>query len=486
MKSSRIFYLWMILMLGCFNASAEVVLPKILGHNMVLQCNKPVPIWGTAAAGEKVTIKFANQTKTITTDTTGNWKVMLDPMAASANPATLTISGTNTIKLHNILVGEVWLCSGQSNMSYEMRKNSKVKKPDTSTTNSPVDELDRAHNPNIRIFLVTQKNLAKPDPANAGWDIAQDSALRVFSAAGYFFAKNLNHELNVPIGIICAAVSGSRIEPWIPETAFNNSTYFKSISKDSSSINGADGKFYHRMIELLAPMALRGFLWYQGEANMTETVSYAHKMQLLINSWRTTWSDQSLPFYYVQIAPYLYSKMPSKRVITPETEAYFWETQAQVMNIPHTGMIVTNDLNDDVNNLHPLYKWEVGHRLALLALAKTYKKKVVYSGPVYQGMKVRGNTIELTFKYANGGLISNNHKPLDWFTIAGTDGKFVPAEAVIKGDKVIVSATDVAKPAAVRFAWNESAQPNLFNKSGLPARPFRTDHPLKISFTDNQ
>jgi sialate O-acetylesterase len=267
----------LIVLLACFTSRATVVLPKILANNMVLQREKPVPVWGTAAIGEKVAVKFANQTKTTTTDASGNWKVALDPMSASAKPATLTISGTNTIKLENILVGEVWLCSGQSNMSYEMRKNSKVTKPDTSTANSPVDELDRAHNPQIRIFLVTQKNLSKPDSTHSGWDIAQDSALRAFSAAGYFFAKNLNHELNVPVGIISAAISGSRIEPWIPETAFTNSAYFKSVSKDSADVSGADGKFYHRMIEGLAPLALRGFLWYQGEANMTETVSYAHK-----------------------------------------------------------------------------------------------------------------------------------------------------------------------------------------------------------------
>jgi sialate O-acetylesterase len=207
-------------------------------------------------------------------------------------------------------------------------------------------------------------------------------------------------------------------------------------------------------------------------------------MQLLINGWRSAWNDQTLPFYYTQIVPYLYSKMPSTKVITPETEARFWESQAQVMNIPNTGMIVTNDLNDDVKNLHPLYKWEIGRRLALVALAKTYKKQVVYSGPVYRDMKISGSKIALTFADVAGGLISNDNKPLTWFTIAGADGKFVAADAEIKGDKVIVSAKDITKPTAVRFAWNEAAQPNLFNKSGLPARPFRTDSALKIDLTD--
>ena len=476
----------LILLLCSFSGYAEVVLPKILGNGMVLQREKPVPIWGTAAAGEKVTVKFNNQAKTTTADASGNWKVLLDAMPASAKGATLTISGTNTIQLTDILVGEVWLCSGQSNMLYEMRKNSKVAKPDTMTTAySPVDELEHAHNPQIRIFLVTQKNLAKPDSMHSGWSIAQDSVLRAFSAAGYFFAKNLNHDLNVPVGVVCAAVSGSRIEPWIPEAAFNDSPYFKRVSKDSAKVSGADGKFWNRMISPLAPLAIRGFLWYQGEANMTETVSYIHKMQLLINSWRNAWNEATMPFYYVQIVPYYYSKMDPKTVIPPQTLPRFWEAQSMVQNIPNTGMIITTDLNDDPKNLHPTFKWEIGRRLELLALAKTYKKPVMYSGPVYQQMHISGSKIILDFTHTGSGLISRDGKPLSHFTIAETDGVFTDANAIIKGNTVVVSAPSVSKPTAVRFAWSEDAQPNFYNKNGLPAAPFRTDNPLKFNPTDN-
>lgn len=482
----RIAGISLIALLSCFVTRAEVILPKILGNGMVLQREKPVPIWGTATAGEKVTVKFGKQTKSTVTDASGNWKVVLSPMPASAKPNTLIIKGNNTIKLTDILVGEVWLCSGQSNMSYEMRKNSKVKKPDTLTqAYSPVDELEHAHNPQIRIFLVTQKNLAKPDSTHSGWSIAQDSALRAFSAAGYFFGKNLNHDLNVPVGIISAAVSGSRIEPWIPETAFSQSAYFNRVGKDSAKVNGADGKFYHRMIEQLVPISMRGILWYQGEANMTETISYVHKMQLLINSWRTAWHEQTMPVYYVEIAPYYYSKMKSTAVITPQTLPQFWEAQSLVQNIPNTGMIVTTDLNDDVKNLHPPFKWEIGRRLELLALAKTYKKPVIYAGPVYQQMHIYGNQVILEFKNTGSGLTSSDGKPLNYFTIAGADGKFVNANAVIKGNTVVVSSPEVAKPTTVRFAWQEDAQPNLFNKNGLPAAPFRTNNPLTFNPTDN-
>jgi len=483
-KASR---LAIVALLSWFSSNAEVKLPKILGNGMVLQRLKPVPVWGTASSGEKVTVTFGKQSKTTITNATGYWQVLLDAMPASDNAETMTIAGTNTITLTDILVGEVWICSGQSNMAYEMRKNMKVAKPDTSTANSPVDELERAHNPAIRIFLTTQKNLTiDPNPNHTGWNIAQDSALKAFSAAGYFFAKKINQELHVPVGIICSAISGSRIEPWMPEEAFENSSYFKT-TKDSAKAGGDHGKFYHRMIEPLAPMAIRGFLWYQGEANVTETISYTHKFQLLINSWRSLWHDETLPFYYVQIVPYYYSKMKTTLTITPETEPAFWEAQTMALNIPNTGMIQTTDLNDDIKNLHPPFKWEIGRRLALVALAKTYGvKNLVYSGPIYKSMKINGNKITIDFKFVGDGLESHNSRPLNYFTIAGADGKFVDATAYIKGkNEVVVFSPEVKSPTTVRFGWQEDAQPNLFNKDGLPAMPFRTNNPLTFNATEN-
>ncbi|RAV57363.1 sialate O-acetylesterase [Mucilaginibacter rubeus] len=451
---------------------------------MVLQRNAPVPVWGTASPGEKVTVKFAKQTKTITADVAGKWLVKLDAMPASAKPATLTISGKNTIQLQNILVGEVWLCSGQSNMQYEMRKNSKVKKPDTSTANSPVDELDRAHNPQIRIFLVTQKNMLKPDSTHSGWSVAEDSALRAFSAAGYFFAKNLQHDLKVPVGIISSAVSGSRIEPWVSQEGFDAIPYFKA---NNIKIDGDPGKFYAKMIEPVAPFALKGFLWYQGESAcfLGETISYTYKMEALVNNWRKLWGDKTLPFYYVQIAPYYYTQGKGPVTYTQFTEPELREAQAAALQIPHTGMIITTDLNDDLKNIHPPFKWEVGRRLELQALANTYKQRVVFSGPVYKNMKINGDKIILEFDHVGAGLVSHDGKPLTDFTIAGADENFVTATATIKGNTVEVSATSVTKPVAARFAWSETAQPNFYNKDGLPAAPFRTDNPLKFTLTAN-
>ncbi len=483
-------YIAIILLLSCIAVAgstyAEVVLPKILGNNMVLQRNKPVPVWGTAVAGEAITVKFGNQTKKATADATGNWQIILDPMPASATPQVLEIKGTNTIKLENVLVGEVWLCSGQSNMSYEMRKNSKVRRPDTSTVNSPIDELDRAQNPQIRIFLTTQKNLRKPDSTHAGWDIAEGTALRDFSAAGYFFAKNLNHDLKVPVGIICSAISGSRIEPWMPREAFDEIPYFKDTNY---KIDGDPGKLYVNMIAPVAPYALRGFLWYQGESGsyLAETISYTYKMEALIHWWRKLWNNKDLPFYYVQIAPFYYSRAKSSSNVpfTIYTEPELREAQTMALKIPHTGMIVTTDLNDSLTNIHPAFKWVVGQRLELQALGNTYDKKVVFSGPMYDKMKIKGDKIILDFKYTGNGLVSHDGKPLSYFTIAGNDGKFVDATAIIKGDKVEVSSPEVSSPVAVRFGWTEVAEPNFYNKDGLPAVPFRTDNPLKFTLTAN-
>jgi sialate O-acetylesterase len=463
----------------CLPTMAEVVMPKIWGSNMVLQRNKPVPVWGIAAAGEKVTVKFGKQIKATFADASGKWGVTLNPLMASSKPADMVISGTNTITYKNVLVGEVWLCSGQSNMEYEMRKNSKVAKPDSTDKNSPVDELERAHNSQIRIFVVTQKNLWRSDPTRQGWSIAQDSALRVFSAAGYFFAKKINAELQVPVGMICSAVSGSRIEPWLPLSAFEALPYFKD-----KKVDGDPGKFYTKMIAPLAPFALKGFLWYQGETNcfLGDSVNYTYKMLALIKNWRATWNDDQLPFYYVQIAPFNYSKQKGQGPGTVESLPKLREAQAMALTIPNTGMIVTTDLNDNLENIHPSFKWEIGRRLALVALAKTYNKpKVVFSGPMYKAMQINKNTVELTFNYTGSGMQSKDGKPLNYFTIAGADRKFVPAQAVIKGNKLIVSAALVQNPVAVRFAWQEDAQPNFYNKEGLPAMPFRTDNPFQFS-----
>jgi sialate O-acetylesterase len=463
---------------------AQLSIAKVIANNMVLQRNQPVPIWGSSKAGDAVTVNFNKQEKKTITGSDGNWKIILDAMTASATPQQMIIkTEASTIVLDNILIGEVWLCSGQSNMEYTMRKNSKVTMPD-SIKNWPVNELQTAHNKSIRIFLVDRKKM-KPDPAHSGWDVAEDSALRSFSAVGYFFAKKLYEELHVPIGMIESAIPGSRIEPWMPGEAFTALPFFNDHTDSTHKIDGEPGKFYETMIAPLAPFALKGFLWYQGESNcfLGERLQYTYKMKALIDQWRKLWSNNAMPFYYVQIAPYAYSKQKGNVAYTEESEPEFWEAQQLALKIPHTAMIATTDLNYDLDNLHPHFKWDIGKRLALAALYNEYgKKDSAPMGPLYKNSKVQGNKMLISFTYAGKGLVSNDNNALNNFTIAGEDGKFVPATATIKKDKVEVYAAAVPNPVAVRFGWNEADHSNLYNKDGLPALSFRTDNPLEEKF----
>ena len=474
-----------ILLVVSTSLSAEVILPKVIGHNMVLQRLKTLPIWGTASPGEKITVSFGAQRKETIASDSGKWVVKLNPMEASELPREMIISGTNTIKLKNILVGEVWLCSGQSNMEYAMRKNSKIQ--GTVKGKKPLeDDLLTANNPNIRIFLVRRKYMS-PDSTHNGWDQASGTALKDFSAVGYFYAKEMYQKLHIPIGMISSAVPGSRIEPWIEAKRLEISPKMKDgkVLESLTSDGGDPGKFYNTMIEPLIPFSIRGFLWYQGESNcfLNENIRYAYKFKTLIESWRSDWGNLNMPFYFVQIAPYNYSSSKDVRPHSPENLPEMWEAQSLALTLPNTGMITITDLVDSIVDLHPAYKWEVGRRLSLVALNKTYGfTEIISSGPTFKGMKITKNKIEVTFTNTGSGLISRNGKPLDWFTIAGADGKFVPAKAEIIGDKVIVSSPEVKSPVAIRFAWNEAAQSNFINKEGLPAVPFRSNNPWVKTF----
>jgi sialate O-acetylesterase len=460
-----------------FSSSAQIRLPKIIGNNMVLQREKPVPIWGWGTAGEQVTVKFLNQEKNVIANDSGYWKVTLSALKASAQPTEMIIKGSSTIILSNILVGEVWLCSGQSNMEYPMKRFPSYTKPMKGADSASI-ELS-VSNPNIRLFNVDQV-ISAPDVTSKGWNCSDSLSMKNFSAVGYFFAKNIQKELNVPVGMISVCWGGSYIEQWTPASAYAALPAFaEEASKTPLKIDRfAPGRNYNSMVQPLAPYALSGFLWYQGESNCgaNDGMRYADKMQALVESWRKQWGNDNLPFYSALIAPFYYSNIKKdKRLCTPQTLPEFWEAQIQSLKIPHTALVVTTDLVDQLSNIHPSYKWEVGRRFALIALAKDYgRDNLVFSGPVYKSLKLKNNKAILTFSNANG-LKSSDGNPLSWFTIAGPEGKFVEANAVIDGDKVIVSNSAVLKPVEVRFAWHESAQPNFFNAAGLPAFPFRTD-----------
>ena len=471
--------IWLLFSLFSFSAHAKILLPQILGNDMVLQREKPINIWGFANASEKVTVNFAKQTKATIADAKGNWMITLNPLKTLAVPQQMTITGTNQIVLKNILVGEVWFCSGQSNMEYAMRKLVKIPTPKNEALGFPKDEVANAKNTQIRIFLVNRKTLIKPDSIHKSWAIAQDYPLRNFSALGYFFAKELQAKLGIPIGIISSAVPGSAIEPWISNEAFAAEPYFAT-----QKVGNDPGKFYTPMVEPVTKFPVRGVLWYQGETNcfLGETISYAYKMKALINSWRKAWNDEKMPFYYVQIAPYNYSKTTGKVEMTANTEPEFWEAQAQLLRLPNTAMVVTTDLNDNQDDLHPTYKWEIGRRLSLLALAKDYKKKVNDEGPINSSATFIDSLVVL--KFNNLKKLKKSTELLNGFEVASENGEFKPATAKIVGNMVFVKSADVKKPAAARYNWTENPKGNFY-QNGLPALPFRTNNPLTKQFNIN-
>jgi sialate O-acetylesterase len=312
-----------------------------------------------------------------------------------------------------------------------------------------------------------------------GWKVCSPETVAGFTGVGYFFGRRLNKELDVPIGLIGSNWGGTRIEPWTPPAGFKSVPALKKDfadkldsfpqKRDNGTINHQTPlALYNGMIHPLLPYTIRGAIWYQGESNNGEGMLYNEKMKALIAGWRSVWKNDELPFLFVQLAPFKYGRR------NPEDLAGIWEAQTATLAVPNTGMAVTTDIGN-VRDIHPRNKQDVGARLALWALAKTYgKQDVVYSGPLYRGMKVEGDSIRLSFDHVGGGLVSRDGEDLTWFTIAGKDLEFVKAKAVIDGDTVVVSADGVKNPVAVRFGFDQVAEPNLSNKAGLPASPFRT------------
>jgi sialate O-acetylesterase len=429
------------------SARADVRLPSVLSSHMVLQRDKPLPIWGWADPGEEVTVTFGEHKASTKADPRGNWRVTLPALKANAKGQALTVAGKNKIELADVLIGEVWIGSGQSNMEWPL-----------IATHGAKEAIAAANHPAIRLLHV--RKVTTPMPlrdlpvvdAPVTWQACTPATVPQFSAVLYYFGLKLHKDLDVPIGLINSSWGGSPIEPW-------------TVTAKGS------GQMHNAMIAPLQPFAIRGVTWYQGETNAFQKngLKYRDKMADLISGWRRVWGKE-MPFYFVQIAPW----QPEKGGYPQGELPKLWEAQVASLKIPHTGMAVTTDLVDDIKDIHPRNKLDVGNRLALWALAKTYgKKDVVYSGPLYRSMKVDGDKVRLSFAHA-AGLKSRDGKALTGFEVAGADGKFVPAEAAIDGDTVVVQAKGVSEPAVVRFGWNNTANPNLANKEGLPASPFRT------------
>jgi sialate O-acetylesterase len=442
---------------------ATISLPSILSDNMVLQQKSAATIWGwTTVLEETITVSGSWNNKEVKAQAkNGVWSVQLaTPMAGG--PYKLTIKGHEAIVLKEVMIGEVWLCSGQSNMEW----------PAASGIDNGKEEISKANYPNIRFFKVPNKiNTVAQKDVKSKWEICTPETMKSFSAVGYFFGKEIEKELQVPIGLIGSYWGGTSVEVW---------TRKDLITKDAELVNGVNdllepnccpqkqvGQVYNAMIYPLINYEIAGVLWYQGEANRMNT-TYYKTLPLLIDSWRKDWK-KPFPFYLVQLAPFKYEANEIYAPLVRDAQLH------TMLTVPNTGMVVTNDIGN-VANVHPSNKKEVGRRLSLWALAKTYGvKNITYSGPVYKSMTLSKDKAILDFTHTGTGLTKKGEELKEFF-IAGEDKVFYAANAQIKGKTIIVSSPKVTKPVAVRFAFSDTALPNLYNNEGLPASAFRTDN----------
>ena len=485
-------------------------MPALFSDHMMLQRDMLAPVWGWGSPGEAVAVSIAGQTKLAKTDADGRWSIKLDKLA-SGGPFTMVVKGNNTITIQDVLVGEVWLGSGQSNMALTVQNSQ-----------DPAKETASAKFPQIRVFTVKRSETVTPQMDCEGqWIICSPETAGSFSAAAYFFGRDLHQNLGLPIGLISAAVGATPIEGWtslsaqegrkelkpvfrpweeklkVPyDDAIAQAQYQKRMEvwKPVAAQRKAEGKpmgdppekpvhprehknypanLFNGMIAPLIPYAIRGAIWYQGENNAQGEFSklYAAQLPLLIQVWRKRWGQGDFPFAWVQLPNYI----KVKGGIGTETEwAFMRESMLRCLStVPNSGMAVTIDIGDP-SQIHPKNKVPVGQRLALWARANVYGEKIPFSSPLPAGQKVTGNEITLSFTHTDGGLMARGGD-LKGFVVAGTDRKWFPAKARIAGNQVVVSSPEVKSPVAVRYAWADNPDCNLYNGAGLPASPFRTD-----------
>ncbi|HEV3259176.1 MAG TPA: sialate O-acetylesterase [Gemmataceae bacterium] len=432
------------------DAVAAVKTPAFISDGMVLQHGTKVPVWGTADPGEKVTVRFQDQTASATAGQDGKWLVRLKNLKPGG-PFAMIIQGHNKLLLRNVLVGEVWLCSGQSNMEMRLADSADAQ-----------EVIEHSKDPMIHLFTVAHASAASPAPDVTGsWSECGPKTVPSFSAVAYFFGRDLRKALGVPVGLIHSSVGGTPAEQWTSASAL----------KANPELKGLQGSgLYNGMIAPLVPYAIRGAIWYQGESNAGRAVQYQTLFPAMIKDWRTAWKAGDFPFLFVQIAPWQkIQKVPADSAWAELREAQ----RLTSLKVPNTAMAVITDVGDEAD-IHPKRKAPVGGRLALAARALAYGEKVEYAGPVYAGMEVEGDKAVLSFKHRGGGLGARGGA-LEGFTVAGGDHKFVNAKAEIRGDKVVVWSPHIKDPTAVRFGWANYPVVNLWSKAGLPASPFRTD-----------
>lgn len=468
-------------------------MPAIFGDHMVLQAGERVNIWGWADDGEKVTVTFRGQ-KATTVAKDGKWMVSLKKMKAGG-PGVLTVAGKNSIQFDDVVVGEVWVCSGQSNMEFALRNSYEV-----------TNDIIAATNTQIRLFLVAKSRLDEPtNDVKGSWQVCSPNSAQWFSAVAYYFGRDLQRARKVPVGLIGTYWGGSPAEVWMRQDMLENNPRYKKEILDTYTPQGKryevalakyktekaeaeknqvtfekrppgqpwkPAELYNGMIAPLTNYTIRGALWYQGEANAGRAEQYRTLFPDMIRNWRADWREGNFPFLLVQLAPFQRIKNePAESAWAELREAQLYSTQI----LPKVGEVVITDVGNP-DNIHPTKKEPVGDRLALAAQGIAYGERIVYSGPIYQKLKVRGDKAIVSFTSAGHGLETRDGE-LKGFAICGEDHKFVWANAVIDGkDKVIVSSPEVAHPVAVRYGWADCPVVNLWNRDGLPATPFRTDN----------
>ncbi len=492
-------------------ARAEVTLPAIISDNMVLQADAPCPVWGWAAPGEKVTVAIAGQSKTAAAGSDGRWQIALDPIPAGG-PLEMMVTGPdNALAVSNILVGEVWLAGGQSNMQMRMREVTNAK-----------EEVAAAGYPRIRLFTVPHIVSQTPERDVLGeWVECSPESIPGFPAVAYFFGRKIHEDLGTPVGLVNDCWSGSLCEAWISRATLDGLPGLKPLldawqvavtkrtDKEKAAYDELQSELaawreawpkaarghkppcpdadrqpfdplsnfqqpsglYGGMIAPVIPYRLRGVIWYQGEGNSERAYQYRTIFPALIRDWRKNWGQGDFPFLFVQISSYREApEMPR-----PSEWGELREAQLMTLAVPNTAMAVSLDVGD-AQNAHYKNKQAVGARLALAAEGTVYGKAVVYAGPVYDAMKVEGGKVRLSFRDIDGGLVAKGSDDLKTFQIAGADREWRWADARIDGDGVVVSTSEVPAPAAVRYGWMDNAlAANLYNKAGLPASSFRTD-----------
>jgi sialate O-acetylesterase len=487
------------LFLAAVSTRADVKLPALFTDNMVLQRDKPIAVWGWADNGEKVTVTFLGKQESIEAKD-GKWKVLL-PAAKAGGPHKLTVHGKNEITIPNVLVGEVWICSGQSNMEWPLNRSYQSS-----------NEIANASNPRIHLFTVPKLKANEPvEDVKAKWEECNAQTVPNFSAVAYYFGRDLQRHLKIPIGLIHTSWGGSPAEVWIREQVLGENAAYKTdildtyneqqsrlqadvakweeekaaLEKEGKKItrNRPGGSWkpselYNGMIAPLLPYTIRGAIWYQGESNAGRAHQYRSLFADMIANWRTDFGQGDFPFLFVQLAPWDKGKKREISAITEKPVESDWAElrEAQVFAtkvLPNVGMAVITDVGDK-DDIHPTKKEPVGGRLALAARGIAYGEKLTYSGPLYRELEIEGNQAIVSFDFVGRGLDARGGK-LQGFAIAGRDRKFVWADARIKADRVIVSSPEVPEPVAVRYGWSDFPVVNLFNRDGLPASPFRTD-----------